>query len=178
MSQVAELLAALSFAAEKHRDQRRKGDEKAPYINHVIEVVELLARTGIDDRATLLAAALHDTVEDTDTTPDDIEQRFGSKVREVVMEVTDDKSLPKAERKRLQIEHAPNLSREARRIKLADKISNVRSIAETPPSDWAVERRLAYFDWADAVVAGLRGSSPELEALYDETVVRGRASLS
>jgi guanosine-3',5'-bis(diphosphate) 3'-pyrophosphohydrolase len=173
MSVATELLSALAFAADRHRDQRRKGEERAPYVNHLIEVAELLARVGgIEDRVTLLAAVLHDAVEDTDTTPEDIEKRFGPEVRAVVMEVTDDKSLPKAERKRLQIEHAPHLSLPARQIKLADKISNVRAMIDSPPTDWPEERRQEYLPWAKAVVAGLRGCSAPLEALFDETLAR------
>lgn len=176
---LASLLAALNFAAAKHRDQRRKGAEGSPYINHPIEVAEMLVRVGgVDDIVTLMAAILHDTVEDTETTPEELELHFGAEVRAVVMEVTDDKCLPKAERKQLQVEHAPHLSQRARQVKLADKIANVRSVTETPPSHWPLERRLEYLDWADRVVAGLRGCNPGLDALYDEVVEQARTALS
>lgn len=172
------LLQALHFAALKHRDQRRKDEEASPYINHPIEVAELIARVGqLTDIVVLQSAVLHDTVEDTMTTPEEVEAFFGREVRSVVEEVTDDKSLPKAQRKLLQIEHAPHLSPQARLVKLADKISNVRSVTETPPAGWSVARRREYLDWTERVVAGLRGCNAPLEALYDQILQQGRDSL-
>lgn len=173
------LLKALHFAADKHRDQRRKNVEASPYINHPIEVAELLARVGgVTDLVTLQGAILHDTIEDTDTTPDELEEVFGPEVRGVVEEVTDDKNLPKSDRKRLQIEHAPHISERARLIKLADKISNVRSVTETPPANWPLSRRQEYLDWTEKVCSGLRGCNPELEALYRDLLAQGRQVLS
>lgn len=176
-STVAALLRALHFAAAKHRDQRRKDVEASPYINHPIEVAELLARAGVTDPVTLQAAALHDTVEDTRTTPEELEAEFGPEVRRVVEEVTDDKSLPKAERKRLQIEHAPRLSGRARQVKLADKISNVLGVTKAPPADWPLERRREYLDWTEQVVAGCRGCNEILEGIYDQALAEGRRVL-
>ena len=148
----AELLTALTFAARKHRDQRRKDAEASPYINHPIEVAEVLARIGgVDDVTVLQAALLHDTVEDTQTSPDELEREFGSAVRKLVEEVTDDKKLPNQTRKRLQVEHAPRLSSRAKLIKLADKICNVRDVTHTPPKDWDGRWRLEYLDWADSI---------------------------
>src|SRR5260370_27309321 len=138
MTEASALLKALHFAANKHRDQRRKGVEASPYINHPIEVTELLARVGgVTDLVTLQSAILHDTIEDTRTTPDEIATEFGSDVRQIIEEVTDNKRLPKLERKRLQIEHAPHLSQRAKQIKIADKISNVRSVTQSRPTDWS-----------------------------------------
>jgi (p)ppGpp synthase/HD superfamily hydrolase len=175
----AALLGALHFAADRHRDQRRKGEEASPYINHPIEVAEILARVGgVTDLVTLQAAILHDTLEDTDTTREELGSLFGPEVLSVVEEVTDDKSLPKAERKRLQVEHAPYLSERARLIKLADKISNVRAIIETPPTGWTLERRMEYLDWTERVIAGCRGCSDPLERQYDEILARGRRRLA
>lgn len=176
---VAPLLKALHFAADKHRDQRRKDVGASPYINHPIEVAELLTRVaGVTDLVTLQGAILHDTIEDTNTTPEELEAAFGPEVRRVVEEVTDDTQLPKADRKRLQIEHAPHLSREAQHVKLADKIANVRSVTETPPTNWPLKRRQEYLDWADHVVSGLRGVNAPLEAFYDAVVAEGRRVLS
>ena len=176
---IAQLLKALHFAADKHRDQRRKDVEASPYINHPIEVAELLARIGgVTDLITLQGAILHDTIEDTDTSPEELEREFGPEVRRVVEEVTDDKKLPKADRKRLQIEHAPHLSERARQVKLADKISNVRSVTETPPAKWPLARRQEYLDWTEQVVAGLRGCNPALETLYSELLETGRRVLA
>src|SRR5437762_7741677 len=167
LNTIAALLKALHFAAHKHRDQRRKDVEASPYINHPIEVAEILARVGgVTDLVILQAAVLHDTLEDTKTTPEELEAAFGPEVRRVVEEVTDDKRLPKLERKRLQIEHAPHLSARAKQIKLADKISNVRSVTQTPPADWPLQRRREYLDWTEQVVAGLRGCNASLESLY------------
>lgn len=166
--ELSELLTALWFAADRHRDQRRKGAESSPFINHLIEVAELLARVGgVSDLVTLQAAVLHDTLEDTRTTAEELEERFGREVRRVVEEVTDDKRLPSHERKRLQVVNAPQLSRRAQMVKIADKISNVRSVAESPPAGWTLQRRREYLDWSSRVVAGCRGCNRELERFYD-----------
>ena len=173
------LLTALHFAADKHRDQRRKSREACPYINHPIEVAEILSRVGgVTDLATLQAAILHDTIEDTQTSGDELEARFGVEVRRLVEEVSDDQRLPKAERKRLQIEHAPHLSPKAKLIKIADKISNVRDVTHSPPTHWPHQRRCEYLDWADNVVAGLRGSNLAVDALFDYTLKEGRRLLA
>lgn len=178
-SPVIALLDALCFAAWKHRDQQRKGVDAAPYINHPIEVAELLARVGgVTDAAVLQAAALHDTVEDTATTPEEIEARFGAEVRRLVEEMTDPPGVPKAEQKRLQEEHAPHLSAGAKQIKIADKISNVRAIAYWPPADWPLARKRAYLDWTERVIAGCRGANPALERRYDEVLRDARARLA
>jgi len=175
---IVALFRALHFAAGKHRDQRRKGAEASPYINHPIEVAELLARVGgITDIVTLQAAILHDTLEDTQTTPQELEAAFGPEVRRLVEEITDDKQLLKAERKRLQIEHAPHLSARAKVVKLADKISNVRSIIQTPPTEWSLERKREYLDWSARVVAGCRGCNPALERAYDDILAEGKQIL-
>jgi (p)ppGpp synthase/HD superfamily hydrolase len=172
------ILDAATFAAHRHRDQRRKGDENHPYINHPLEVANMLASIGgIDDADILTAAILHDTVEDTETTPDELRARFGDHVTELVLEVTDDKSLPKDERKRLQIEHAPHLSPEAKAIKLADKISNILDVTNHPPADWPSERRRDYVQWAEDVVAGLRGVNAALEKRFDEAISQANAAL-
>ena len=150
------ILKAVKFSAEKHKTQRRKGTEGSPYINHPIGVAETLWNVGgVRDISVIVAAILHDTVEDTETTLSEIEEHFGPLVRSLVQEVTDDKSLPKAERKRLQIEHAPRLSRGAQQIKLADKISNINDVAFAPPAHWPHLRRNDYLAWADNVVRGL-----------------------
>jgi guanosine-3',5'-bis(diphosphate) 3'-pyrophosphohydrolase len=167
-SAVARVLQAVRFSAEKHRDQRRKGPDSSPYVNHPIEVAETLWREGgVRDIDVIVAAILHDTIEDTKTTPAEVEEHFGRSVRELVEEVTDDKSLSKAERKRLQVEHAPMLSPGAKQIKLGDKAANVRDVAFSPPADWPFDRRVDYLSWADSVVNGLRGCNARLEAFYD-----------
>lgn len=175
---IGSILAAVHFAADKHRDQRRKDAKASPYINHPIEVAELLERVGgITDIVTLQGALLHDTIEDTNTTPEELENAFGKEVRHIVEEVTDDKQLSKEDRKRLQIEHAPHVSLKAKQIKLADKIANVRSVTEGPPAKWSLARRKEYLDWTEQVVAGLRGANPALEAHYRELLARGRKVL-
>ncbi len=172
---LAAILATLRFAARKHRDQRRKDVESSPYINHSIAVAETLSGVGgVSDLATLQAAILHDTVEDTETTFDELERLFSREIRDLVSEVTDDKTLPKEDRKRLQIEHASHLSPKAKLIKLADKICNVRDVATAPPADWSIKRRSEYLDWSERVVAGCRGANPALEKYYDELLAEGR----
>ncbi|MBE9139083.1 bifunctional (p)ppGpp synthetase/guanosine-3',5'-bis(diphosphate) 3'-pyrophosphohydrolase [Nodosilinea sp. LEGE 07088] len=172
------LLDAIHFAATKHRDQRRKDPAASPYINHPIRVAQLLASTGtVTDLVTLQGALLHDTVEDTDTTPDELTELFGPEVQQVVAEVTDDKSLPKGDRKRLQIEHAPHLSHRAKQIKMADKIANIQDVTLSPPADWSAQRRQDYLDWSEQVVAGCRGANAALEALFDQSLAQGRQVL-
>jgi guanosine-3',5'-bis(diphosphate) 3'-pyrophosphohydrolase len=170
---VSIVLAASAFAAHKHRDQRRKGADASPYINHPIAVANVLANeAGITDAATLAAALLHDTIEDTDTTVKELEGAFGREISAIVLEVTDDKELPKQERKRLQIEHAATLSRHAKLVKLADKICNLRDMSRSPPLDWSFERRAEYFAWAKNVVDQIRGVSPVLDSLFDDAFAR------
>ena len=170
------LLQALDLAAHKHRDQRRKDPARSPYINHPIAVAAKLWELGVHDETALLAAVLHDTIEDTDTTREELATLFGEDVASVVAEVTDDKSLPKARRKELQIEHAPHLSRAAKLVKMADKLCNVRDIVDAPPSDWPLERRQQYLVWAAEVVAGLRDAHPDLAAAFDAQHARGVAA--
>lgn len=174
----AVLLGAAAFAADRHRDQKRKGADASPYINHPLAVANVLASVGgVTDVEVLVAALLHDTVEDTDTTPDELEALFGTRVRRLVDEVSDDKSLPKTERKLFQIEHSPSLSSGAKLLKLGDKICNVQDVVERPPSDWQLDRRCEYLDWAEAVVAGCRGVNGALEHNFDQLVTEGRQRL-
>lgn len=174
----AQFLRALSFAAYKHRHQRRKDSAKTPYINHPIAVANiLLNEAGVADEAVLIAALLHDTVEDTDARFEEIERCFGRQVRDIVAEVTDDKSLPKEERKQQQIDHAPSLSDRARLVKLADKTANLRDVAAAPPEGWPVSRLDNYLDWGKAVVDNIRGSHAALEALFDEAYAQGKATV-
>jgi len=168
-----EFIKAVAFAAEKHKNQRRKDADASPYINHPIALANVLANEGgISDQVVLIAAILHDTIEDTETTEVELKAQFGEKVASIVLEVSDDKSLPKAERKAQQILHAKHSSPEAKLVKLADKICNLRDMLESPPSDWLLQRRLDYFSWAIQVVAGLRGSNSQLEKIFDGLVAR------
>lgn len=162
------LVRAIAFASEKHSTQRRKDAAESPYINHPIALVDVLANEGnITNIETLCAAALHDTIEDTATTADELKTIFGEKITSIVLELTDDKSLPKHVRKEKQIEHALHCSPEAKVVKIADKICNLRNILAAPPADWSAERKQEYFDWAAKVVAGVRGTSSELDLIFD-----------
>jgi GTP diphosphokinase / guanosine-3',5'-bis(diphosphate) 3'-diphosphatase len=172
---IQQFISALAFAAAKHRDQRRKDPTAAPYINHPIAVAAVLANeAGITDSVVLCAALLHDTIEDTKATAAELEEWFGKKVTSVVLEITDDKSLEKKIRKQLQIDNAAQLSTEAKLVSLADKIYNLRDTAVSPKVGWSFGRTQAYFDWAAQVIAGVRGTSPKLEALFDEVFKQGR----
>lgn len=172
------VIDAIAFAAHAHRMQRRKDKDETPYINHPVALVQILAvEAGIDDAEVLCAAALHDYLEDCcgDDSPVTLDQgrrllheRFGPQVLAYVDAVTDDKSLPKAERKRQQIEHAAHAPRGAQLVKLADKIANLRDLTDFPPADWPAFRRREYFDWAALVIAQVRGVHPQLEALFDQ----------
>ena len=162
------LLRAASFAAHKHRDQRRKDARASPYINHPLMLADILASEGsVTDTVTLCAALLHDTIEDTETKPDELRELFGPEIAAVVVEVTDDKTLEKADRKRLQVEHASVISDKAKLVKLADKIANIRDVVSSPPADWSLDRKRDYFDWAKRVIDQLRGVHPQLEAAFD-----------
>lgn len=170
------LLRAADFAAEKHQQQRRKGAGQIPYINHPLRVARLLAEVGgVDDADVLVAAILHDTLEDTATTAAELAAAFGPTVLALVREVSDDKSLPKAERKRLQIEHAADRSDQATLIKLADKSANVADIGQHPPADWTEQRRREYLDWAEQVVARLRPVNAALLAHFRTILAAARA---
>jgi len=161
------IIKAMAFAADKHRNQRRKDAEASPYINHPIALAHTLVFDGgIEDPDVLCAAVLHDTIEDTETTAEELKGCFGEKIASTVLEVTDDKSLPKKARKQLQIEHAPLISKEAKLVKLADKICNLRDIISSPPANWSEERKQEYFDWAAQVVAGIQGVNNRLEAVF------------
>ncbi len=178
MNDTARLLQALQFSAERHRHQRRKDHDASPYINHPIDVATVLAVVGgVADLTTLVAAILHDTIEDTATTPQDLDRLFGPEVRRLVQEMTDDKRLAKTVRKRLQIEHARAASHRAKLIKLGDKICNVRDVTHAPPAGWSVERRREYLDWTEQVVAGCRGANAALEQRFDAALAEGRAAL-
>jgi guanosine-3',5'-bis(diphosphate) 3'-pyrophosphohydrolase len=178
MCDSVKLLGAARFAARKHISQKRKGNDAAPYINHPLEVAHLLAEVGkVEDTDVLIAAILHDTIEDTETTEAEIREIFGENVAKMVMEVTDDRSLPKDVRKQLQIEYAPHLSEGAKQVKLGDKISNIRDVMENPPTGWPDKRRREYVEWGEKVVAGLRGANPALENYFDRLVAEAKQKI-
>ena len=172
---IATLIRAIDFAARKHREQRRKGAAGSPYINHPIAVANILVEIGeVHDTTVLTAAILHDTIEDTETTAAELSHHFGEAVSVLVQEVTDDKSLPKARRKELQIQHAPGFSPEATLIKLGDKIHNVGEIANDPPPDWPLERRLEYLAWADSVIENAPAANANLELKFALVLAEAR----
>ena len=171
------VVRALRFAAHHHRDQRRKDSARRPYINHPVEVMGLLwAHAGVRDAVTLAAALLHDVVEDCEVTEAEIALEFGEEVARLVKEVTDDKDLPRARRRQAQVEGAPRLSPRARLIRIADKLHNVRSLRDGTPEGWDADRIIGYVDWARTAVDLLRGTSAELEALFDAAVADLAAS--
>jgi (p)ppGpp synthase/HD superfamily hydrolase len=166
---IQRILAAARFAAEKHAQQRRKGENGEPYFNHLLEVAELIAASDRDlDVELVMAAFLHDTVEDTGVTLPELEQHFGKDVAALVGEVSDDKSLPKETRKRLQVEDSHKKSPRAQTLKLADKISNLRAIIASPPVGWSLERKRQYFEWARQVISGIEAPNPFLKAEFDK----------
>lgn len=171
MNKHVRLLRAVAFAAEKHKDHRRKDANASPYINHLTSVASVLAEEGnVTDEDLILAAILHDTVEDTETTFEELEEHFGRTIAGIVREVTDDKTLKKEVRKRLQEERAPRVSSRAKQLKIADKICNVRDVMHNPPSGWSIERKQEYLLWTQRVVAGCRGVNEQLEKAYDEAI--------
>ncbi len=171
-------MTALKFGAHKHRKQKRKGADETPYFNHPIDVAETLWSVGaVRDIAILIAALLHDVIEDTKTEPEEIEQNFGRAILSLVLEVSDDKALSKERRKELQVQHAPHLTMGAKLIKLADKINNIKDVTHSPPPDWSLQRRLEYFDWAERVVCGMKGSNQGLEGEFYRLLKEGREKL-
>jgi GTP diphosphokinase / guanosine-3',5'-bis(diphosphate) 3'-diphosphatase len=172
--QIGLILKGLNFAAQKHRDQRRKDEEASPYINHPITLAHLLwNEAGVQDAIVVTVALLHDTVEDTQTTLTELEQEFGSEIAGLVREVTDDRSLPQQERKQRQVEHAAHLSPRAKLVKLADKTANLRDMVMAPPANWSPERKQEYLAWAKSVIDQLRGTHSDLEALFDQAYQLG-----
>jgi hypothetical protein len=170
IADLSRLTTALSFAAEAHRNQRRKGAAQEPYINHLIEVLDLVVQTtGGADMDTLIAALLHDVVEDTPRTYEDVARSFGERVAEIVRENSDDMSLPKDERRRARIAAMAHKSREARVVKMADVISNLRAIAVSPPAGWSAERKLGYLEGCRQLVDAARGTEASIERIFDET---------
>jgi GTP diphosphokinase / guanosine-3',5'-bis(diphosphate) 3'-diphosphatase len=166
---VSLILKALEFAAQKHRDQRRKDKDASPYINHPIQLANVLWHEGgVADPTVIAAALLHDTVEDTETSWQELRGEFGDQIADIVLEVTDVQWLKKIVRKRLQVAKAKHASKRARLVKLADKICNLRDIAARPPAGWSLARRQEYFEWAKEVVDKLRGTHPGLERKFDD----------
>lgn len=172
------IIQATHFAARKHSGQTRKNADASPYINHPVEVAFHLSAVGnVEDEDILVAALLHDTIEDTETSREEIVSLFGEAVASLVCECTDDKSLPKLERKHLQIENAPKKSAGAKVIKIADKTCNLRSILSDPPVDWSIQRQYEYFLWAEKVVNGLLGVNQELDNEVTHLLQKGLKKL-
>ncbi len=170
------VMRAAQFAADRHKNQRRRGAAREPYVNHLLEVAALLAAaTGGQDPDLVIAGLLHDLIEDQGVSADDIARQFGVGVAALVLEVTTDKSLSDAERRRLQIEHAGHKSPRARMLRIADLTSNLRALRQSPPADWTIERQREYFRWAHDVVAASRGLSPQLDGAFDEAHAAGPA---
>ena len=162
------VLKAIEFAAHKHRDQRRKDPDKTPYINHPIALAQVLREEGkVRDAVVITAALLHDTIEDTETSYEELRGQFGATIADCVVEVTDVKFLGKTARKRLQVAKAGRASKAAKQVKLADKICNLRDILASPPADWSHTRQQEYFDWAKEVVDEVRGVNARLERKFD-----------
>jgi (p)ppGpp synthase/HD superfamily hydrolase len=172
VASVRKILEAAKFAAEKHAGQKRKGHAGEPYINHLLEVADLIAKSiDVLDANLVMAGLLHDTIEDTGVTGQELEERFGKDVTALVLEATDDKSLPKETRKALQVTTAPQKSPRAQILKLADKISNLRSLITSPPAEWSGERKREYADWAGRVVAGFTVHNPFLMSEFNQAYV-------
>lgn len=182
MDDIELIFKALEFAAGRHRVQLRKGEERTPYINHPIQVADLLINAGKEKDPTLISAAiLHDVIEDTVNSVAEreelvgiISKLFGDEILSLVLEVTDDKTLDKKIRKQLQIDEAPHKSDRAKKLKIADKIMNLRDITDNPPAGWSLERIIGYLDWSEEVVKGLRGVNKTLEEMFDDALRTGR----
>jgi len=169
---------AAELAAHRHNGMARKGRGNEPYINHLAEVANLLATASDGEDADLVAAGwLHDTIEDTETTREELAQRCGVRVAGLVTEVTDDMSLPKSERRRLQVVEASQKSPGAKLIKIADKVSNIRARIFPHASREQCNELAEYVAWAEQVVNGCRGVNAVLDTLFDEAVANARSTL-
>jgi guanosine-3',5'-bis(diphosphate) 3'-pyrophosphohydrolase len=169
---------AAELAARRHNGMARKGRGNEPYINHLAEVANLLSAATDGADAELVAAGwLHDSIEDTETTREELAQKFSERVASLVVECTDDMNLPKAERRRLQVVHAPHKSPSAKLIKIADKISNIGARIHPDPSAEERDDLVDYTNWAEQVVAGCRGGNAWLDAKFDDTVQLVRSAL-
>jgi guanosine-3',5'-bis(diphosphate) 3'-pyrophosphohydrolase len=172
------ILDAAVFAADKHQNHVRKNEQHSPYITHPLLVAKAIYQIGdVKDNGVLVAAILHDTIEDTPTTKDEIADRFGKDILEIVLEVTDNKSLDRLTRKRLQVSHAPELSYQARVVKIADKLINCEDILYSPPVDWPLKRRQEYIQWGADVVQKIRGTNTPLEEAFDQVLRRAEQAL-
>ena len=169
---------AAELAARRHNGMARKGRGNEPYINHLAEVANLLAAVTEGADPELVAAGwLHDTIEDTETTREELAERFSERVADLVVECTDDMSLPKPVRRERQIADAPHKSPDAKLIKIADKISNIRARILPNPSDAERDDLIDYVTWAEKVVAGCRGGNAILDRTFDDTVKLARSML-
>ena len=176
MNDIALVLKAATFAAHKHRDQRRKDVKATPYINHPLALAQALCEEGaVDDPVILAAALLHDTIEDTETTYDELRGQFGARIADIVAEVTDTKFLGKQSRKRLQLSKAGRASAAAQQVKIADKLCNLRDMLASPPAKWSERRKHEYFDWAKAVVDQIRQANPRLAERFDAVWEAGQS---
>lgn len=170
---------AVVFATQKHQGQVRKDSQASPYVTHPLAVARMLYTLGkIYDTSILVAAVLHDTIEDTNTTEAEIREQFGEETLSIVLELTDDKSLAKNIRKQHQVMHASKLSSKAKTIKLGDKLTNCQDILQSPPKNWTISRRQEYIQWAADVVAQIRSTNPHLEAAFDEMLLEAEISLN
>jgi len=176
--QLDAILDAAIFAAQKHQGHVRKDEQASPYVTHSLAVARTICNIGkVNDPTILIAAILHDTIEDTNTMEAEIQERFGEEILSIVLEVTDDKSQNKLARKQQQVIHAHNLSNGAKIIKLADKLTNCLDILHTPPKNWSLGRRREYIQWAADVIAQIRGTNPSLEAAFDEMLSQAEKTL-
>lgn len=177
MKEWLQVLKAADAAARWHVHQRRKGPAGEPYINHLVEVAMLVGEaTGGSDTNLVIAALLHDAIEDCEVPRELIAETFGEDVASIVGEVTDDKSLPKEVRKDKEVETAPTKSQRAKLLKLADKTSNLRAVAASPPANWSVKRRKKYVDQSREVAKGLRGVNQKLEDQFDQAAAAAERS--
>jgi guanosine-3',5'-bis(diphosphate) 3'-pyrophosphohydrolase len=170
-----QIFDALQFSADKHRKLKRKNKHATPYINHPIDVARILVTVGgVNDTDIICAALLHDTIEDTQTTEKEIEDIFGTKVKDYVVELTDNMELSADRRKEMQAKSFPHKSTGAKLIKLCDKISNVSDVIHDPPVFWTHSRRLRYLDSAEQLLDAIRGTNENLERKLDEIIAEGR----
>ncbi|EFO18322.1 hypothetical protein LOAG_10172 [Loa loa] len=165
------IIEAVDLAARRHRQQRRKDAAQTPYVNHPIGVAYILTSEGqITDTTTIIAAILHDIVEHTKTTDEEIRKMFGDEIADIVKECTMVRSMKREARMKSELEKASKLSHKAKLVQLADKLNNIRDIERGTPLGWTKQHVTEYIIFAKDLLSKIRGIHGPLESALDDII--------